>query len=100
MGSCSCISRNYQNETTLNTEKYRDIGIIKTKLNIKNKKIETKIKSNFTIMKSIIKMQSIFRGIRLRKRVKSGFRINSKFDNQDNVIKYHNIKSKKIVRKK
>ncbi len=44
-------------------------------------------------------MQSIFRGIRLRKKVRSGNRLNMKFDNQDNIIKYQNIKSKKIVKK-
>ena len=48
-------------------------------------------------MKSIIKMQSIFRGIKIRRKVKSGIKTNSRFD-QDNVIKYHNIKSKKIVK--
>jgi hypothetical protein len=59
-------------------------------------------------------MQSVFRGIKLRKKAKSGIRLNMKNDNQgndndnynendyndnenENIIKYHNIKSKKIV---
>ncbi len=46
-------------------------------------------------------MQSLFRGIKLRKKVKSGFKsISNNNENQENIIKYHNIKSKKIVRNK
>jgi hypothetical protein len=29
MGSCNCISRNNQNDSTLDTEKYKDLGKIK-----------------------------------------------------------------------
>ena len=60
--------------------------------------IENKIKTNSTVLKTIVRIQSMIRGIRLRKKVKSGVRINTKFNNQENAIKYQNIKSNKIVR--
>ena len=42
MGSCNCISRNYQNESTLNIEKYRELGKI-----VSYKKIRKQNKNKF-----------------------------------------------------
>ncbi len=60
--------------------------------------IENKIKTNSKLLKTVVRIQSIIRGITLRKKVKSGVRINTKFNNQENPIKYQNVKSNKIVR--
>jgi hypothetical protein len=69
MGACNCISREAgKNEPDLDTEKYRILGKIKFLTILLS---ETKIRNNKYLLKIIIKAQSIFRSMIIRKKVKA-----------------------------